>query len=107
MPATVEHQTTTGNIRDATNIMDSCNSKKATAGMPVNAVDHSKDRKVGNSMALVISNSRNGSNSRGSCNFRDASKSRDVTKSMKASNWMDAGNSRKVKKTWTPAKEET
>jgi hypothetical protein len=29
---------TTGNIIDATNIMDSSNSKKATAGKPVKAV---------------------------------------------------------------------
>jgi hypothetical protein len=101
--------------------MDASNSEtpkqqQGTSGMPLKSwiqatarkqFDHSNDRKVDNSMALVISYSRNGSNSRGACNFRDASKSRDVTKSRKASNWMDAANSRKVKKTWNPAKEET
>jgi hypothetical protein len=30
--------TTTGNIRDATNIMDASSSKEATAGTPVKAV---------------------------------------------------------------------
>jgi hypothetical protein len=31
-------KTSTGNIRDATNIMDSSNSKEAISGTPVNAV---------------------------------------------------------------------
>ncbi len=31
-------KTTTGNIRDATNIMDASNSKEATAGTPLKAV---------------------------------------------------------------------
>jgi hypothetical protein len=49
-------------------------------------MDLSNDRKASNSMALVISKSRNGSNS------------------MYASKLRDTYNSRKAKTTWTPAK---
>ncbi len=85
MQATARKPQQGSHSRDASKSSLASNSRDTSNSSELGKIgDLSNDRKASNSMALVISNSRNGSQSKKARNLMDATKNRNTSNSRKA-----------------------